>query len=69
MKRPRLESGAKTEVMLRDLLERTRRDLAQGMSLVNETQSGLERWWNISRREQSEMHEGFVPVETISNIL
>jgi hypothetical protein len=37
MKRPRLEWGEKTEGMLRSVLERARRDLDAGTSLVNET--------------------------------
>jgi hypothetical protein len=62
LERPRLQWGPKTEVMLRNLLERTRRDLAQGISLINETQSRLDRWRNISRRDETEMREDFVPV-------
>jgi hypothetical protein len=61
MKRPRLEWGEKTEGMLRNLLKQAQRDLGAGMILVNETQSSLERWWNIIRREESEKREAGTP--------
>ena len=49
--------------MLRNLLQRARRDLDAGMSLVNEAQSSLERWWDINRREESETREGGAPAD------
>jgi hypothetical protein len=63
LKRPRFEWGEKSESMLRNLLERARRDLDAGRSLVNEAQSSLERWWDINRREESETREGGAPAD------
>ena len=63
LKRPRFEWGEKSEGMLRNLLERARRDLDAGRSLVNEVQSSLERWWDINRREESETREGSAPAD------
>ena len=63
MKRPRFEWGEKTEGMLRNLLQRARRDLDAGMKLVNEAQSSLERWWHITRRKESETGEGGAPAD------
>jgi hypothetical protein len=55
--RQRLERAVKMEDTLRNVLARVRRDLDAGMSLVNETQSSLERWSKIIRREESETSE------------
>ena len=63
LKRPRFEWGEKSEGMLRNLLERARRDLDAGRSLVNEAQSSLERWWDINRRGESETREGSAPAD------
>jgi hypothetical protein len=52
-KRPRLQWGEQTEGMLRDVLERARRDLLAGTDLVGKAQQFLARWWVISRREES----------------
>jgi hypothetical protein len=47
--------------MLRNMLERVRRDLGVGIDLVNEIRSSLERWQSISRREESETRERGAP--------
>ena len=61
IKGPGFEWGAKTEIVLRDLLARARHDLDAGMRLVNESQSLLESWWNSIRREETETREGGGP--------
>jgi hypothetical protein len=61
MERPPFQWGEKTEGMLRNLLERVRRDLGVGIDLVNEIQSSLERWRHIGRHEESETRERGAP--------
>jgi hypothetical protein len=52
-----------TESMLRNLLERARRDLDAGMRLVNEALSSLQAWWNVRRRAESETRGSGAPAD------
>jgi hypothetical protein len=52
--RVHLERDENTKRMLRNLLERSRRDLDAGMSLINEALSSLQIWSDVHRRAESE---------------
>ena len=50
-KRSPLEWEEKTEGLLRDVLERTRRDFIAGNNLINHARSLLEHWWETTHHE------------------
>jgi hypothetical protein len=63
MPRSTLEWVEDTEGMLRNLLERARRDLHAGMSLVNEALSSLQIWLDVRRRAESKTRGSGAPAD------